>query len=658
MAVQILFVDDSPDPEALPAVRRAGYSVSRARSVEGALEMLRWIDYRLIVLVLDGAVGAAPPRSWPTRSLPPIVTLGGALERRERWAAVARRQVLGADQLVSALREVASPGALLLPSSGTSCSADLCPPRPVRAILEAAVDGCVLIGPGRRVAYLTDAARALLEPWGPLEPGAPWPAALEVETRRVVETAGRRFIEITEGPGLECPCRALWIRDVTARERSGELEQRLLHSDRLAAMGQLAAGVAHEVNNPAAFVTANLCMMSEYVQQIASTFADLEKRAEKDETLAGHLGAVSEVHNLADVLVDCRDIIRENLEGMGRISTILRDLRSFSRIEEHQIELVHANEIVNAACSLAHNQIRHRARLIKTLGAVEPVAADRNKLVQVLMNLLMNAAQATPDDASEAHFIEVSTEMRDGRVCISVTDNGIGMTREVRERVFEPFFTTKSRDKGTGLGLALCADIVRQHGGDIDLRSVPGEGSRFVVRLPIESTLAPDPERAPKKSAPLPRPPSPPPGRRGAVLLVDDEVMLLKAFRRALSKHHDVHTVTSGDDALELFRAGREYDVVVCDLMMPGTDGIRLYEQLDTVAPHLKSRFIFCSGGAFTPRAKAFCRSLTVPVLEKPMANEVLLDAIHTAMAGRREDPRATTDLGRLPSGPQRPMPR
>jgi len=528
----------------------------------------------------------------------------------------------------------------------TSCTSSL-----VRNVIEGAHDGCILVTRDDRVAAVTARALELLEDWTPIVEDAPLPDALRVTHPYVLTTTKQRSIHLEPAEGLDCSCRAIWVRDATDEVRSGDLERRLLHSDRLAAMGQLAAGVAHEVNNPAAFVTANLCMMSEYVDQLRRAMTDVESRAEHDDMLARHAGAIEEAHSVSETLRDLGQIILENIEGMGRISAILRDLRNFSRIEEGQVELVHPNEIVNSACSLAHNQIRHRAQLIKELGDVPSLPADRNKLVQVLMNLLMNAAQATPDGDNRAHFIRVATLERDGQVHITVTDNGCGISPEHRERIFEPFFTTKGRDRGTGLGLALCAEISRQHGGDIDVRSEVGKGSRFDVRLPIESSLRAGSARTTPRADEAPSSSEPAASEDAAsILLIDDEIMVLRAFTRALKKRHAIRTAASGEEALELLRAGAAFDVIVCDLMMPGIDGIRLFEEVEAFAPEILPRFIFCSGGAFTPRARAFCARLEVPVLEKPLTTANLEQAIQEALRRARDAGPRTSDLGSRPA--------
>lgn len=412
-----------------------------------------------------------------------------------------------------------------------------------------------------------------------------------------------------------------------ADSRTDDLEQQLLHSERLVAVGQLAAGVAHEVNNPAAFVTANLCMLGEHINQVSDVFAEMEQLHGLSFT------AVGSGHGIHSILADAKDIVRENLEGMGRISSILRDLKNFSRIEQESVETVHVNEIVNASCNLVHNQIRHRAQLIKELGDVPTINADRNKLTQVLMNLLMNAAQAIPEGKTDA-IVKIRSRVVGDRIELDVVDSGVGIPDDVQKKIFEPFYTTKSRDKGTGLGLALCADIVRQHGGSIEVASELGRGSRFTVSVPRDTGLIPGEHIVPVElTATVDS------GRTGRILVVDDEMMLLKAYKRSLGRRHDVVLAHGGEEALAILAEDDAFDVIICDLMMPGIDGIRVFHSTVERTPGLRSRFIFCSGGAFTPRTREFCGQIDLPVHEKPLTPADIESAIQDVMNRCAPDP-------------------
>jgi CheY-like chemotaxis protein len=211
---------------------------------------------------------------------------------------------------------------------------------------------------------------------------------------------------------------------------------------------------------------------------------------------------------------------------------------------------------------------------------------------------------------------------------VTIADTGCGMPDSVRSRIFEPFFTTKSREQGTGLGLTLCADIVRRHSGEIRVKSEPGKGSVFEVVLPSDTGLV-------FSERPEPRSDAPAPSQRARVLVIDDEEILLKAYRRMLAAKHDVVVVRGGADALELLRRDANFDVVLCDLMMPDVDGKSVYEALSLLSPGLARRLIFCSGGAYSSRLGDFVAALPNVTLDKPFTADALAQAVATARTRR-----------------------
>ena len=218
---------------------------------------------------------------------------------------------------------------------------------------------------------------------------------------------------------------------------------------------------------------------------------------------------------------------------------------------------------------------------------------------------------------------------------------GSGIPEEIQKRIFEPFCTTMKEERGTGLGLALCNDIVRQHGGEIRLTSTVGVGPCFEVVLPEETGLEP------KKREDSEKPAARAENRAARVLLIDDETLLLKAYRRMLSPPHEVIVESRGQDALDRLRNDENFDVILCDLMMPKVDGPMIYEALAHFAPHLRERVIFCSGGAFTARTKTFIASVPNVVLEKPVSMQALRSAV--ADAARRTDAAGDDGTGDLP---------
>jgi PAS domain S-box-containing protein len=246
------------------------------------------------------------------------------------------------------------------------------------------------------------------------------------------------------------------IRDITERK---QLESRLLMADRMSSIGTLAGGVAHEINNPLAYVLANLEHVHERIEQLEGEFP-------------GRFG-------------DLKDVVREARHGADRVRRIVRDLKAFCRVDEEERGPVDVNRVLDMAINLAWNEIRHRARFVKDFAVVPAVEANEARLGQVFLNLLMNAAQAIPLGGVERNQIRVATRTDGGAgVVIEVEDTGCGIPQENLGRIFDPFFTTRSTGLGTGLGLSICHGIVGALGGHIGVESDVGRGTTVRVALP------------------------------------------------------------------------------------------------------------------------------------------------------------------------------
>lgn len=392
-----------------------------------------------------------------------------------------------------------------------------------------------------------------------------------------------------------------------ARER--EFQQRMRRTERLAAIGQLAAGVAHEINNPAAFILANLHAL--------------------DRGLAAADAGPPDA--LPAALADARAIVQANLLGIERIAGIVRDLKNFARLEDHDVESVAIDDVVNEACRLVKAELAYRARLTVVNAAGVQVNGSRARLAQVLTNLLFNAAQAIAEGQPDLNHVTVTTTVRDGVVVTAVRDTGHGVSAEARAHLFEPFFTTKPRDRGTGLGLAISADIARQHGGELALESTSEGGSTFTLTLPVASGVdlaaarrsaadtAADAAAALTPAMPAADRRRPESAYRPRVLLIDDEPLLLESWTRLFSRDYRLSAVSGGLPAVALLEADADWDVLICDLMMPDLDGAAVYAWVQAHRPRLASRMVFCSGGAFTPRGVAFLDQVSERLLQKPV---------------------------------------
>ncbi len=374
------------------------------------------------------------------------------------------------------------------------------------------------------------------------------------------------------------------------------LEARLLLADRMASVGTLAAGVAHEINNPLAFILSNL------------EFALAELRR------AGGDGEV------VRALQDARD-------GGARVREIVRDLKTFAHAGEEVRETLDVRRVLQSAIGLASNEIRRRARLAVDPGEVPPVVAGEHRLGQVLVSLLINAAQAIPEGRAPENLVRAATATApDGRAVIEISDTGAGIAPEVLPRIFDPFFTTKPVGVGTGLGLSICHGIVRQLGGEISVKSEPGKGATFRILLPA----AAEPGRAERQP-----PAQAPPARRSRILVVDDEELVGRAVSRILSPQHDVVVHTAARAALdEVISAPGAFDVILCDLMMPEMTGMELHARLAELAPPLARRTVFLTGGAFTAAAREFLEAVPNLRLEKPFDPQALRDLVSRALAG------------------------
>jgi len=361
----------------------------------------------------------------------------------------------------------------------------------------------------------------------------------------------------------------------------------LIHSQKLESIGTLAAGVAHEISNPLGYVAANL----DYV--------------------------AARLDRLDDPAV-VREIRRATMEaqlGADRVRRIASDLKRFSRRDQSAPVPVDVRAVLDTAISLTWNEIRHRARLARDYGPPVLVLGDEDRLVQVFLNLLLNAAQSIEDGRADQNEIRVGTRPAGDRLAIEIQDSGAGIPAEELGSVFDPFFTTKPAGVGTGLGLSICRSIITAMGGDIEVDSAPGAGSTFRVLLPVHRAVRHE-EPPRRRAVELPR--------RARILLIDDEPFFLSAMSRLLEGEHEVRGVTSGREALACLDAGESYDLILCDLMMSEMSGIELHAQLAERDPRRASRIVFMTGGAFTARARAFLQGTSNRCVEKPLDLETI----------------------------------
>jgi PAS domain S-box-containing protein len=365
-----------------------------------------------------------------------------------------------------------------------------------------------------------------------------------------------------------------------SEEANARLQGQIVFSERMSSMGTLSGGLAHEINNPLSSVLANLALLEQELPKI------LPGTTHSSELLQ----AVAEAHRGAD-----------------RVAQIVRGLKVFSRGLDDRLQPLDIAHSADNVLHLLANELRHRANVVRDFQPAPLVEASEAHLGQVLMNLLLNAAQSIPEGEVDRNEVRISIRPNGAsEVVLEVRDTGAGIAPEVLAHVFDPFFTTKPVGSNPGLGLSICHGIVTSIGGRIEAQSVVGKGATFRVTLPASGAPA-----SPEKPAP------PPTVRRGRILLVEDDPLVARAVRRTLSRDHEVVFVEGGRAALQAL-AKEQFDLVMSDLMMPEMTGMDLHEELLRTHPKVAEKMVFLSGGAFTEAAREFLRRVPNPQVEKP----------------------------------------
>ena len=263
-----------------------------------------------------------------------------------------------------------------------------------------------------------------------------------------------------------------------------DTHSQLLQQEKMASIGQLAAGVAHEINNPMGFISSNLGSMGKYLERLEQ-FLELQSAALSEVAspeLLEELGQARRKFKVDYMLADAKSLLAESQDGAQRVRGIVQNLKSFSRVDDAQASYVDINECLESTVTIAWNELKYKTTLIRDYGELPAVKCLPQQLNQVFLNLLVNAAHAIETRGE----VTIGTRREGGEVAIAIRDTGCGIPDEIRGRIFEPFFTTKEVGKGTGLGLSISYDIIKKHNGSIEVESRPGEGTTFTVRLPIE----------------------------------------------------------------------------------------------------------------------------------------------------------------------------
>jgi signal transduction histidine kinase/CheY-like chemotaxis protein len=408
--------------------------------------------------------------------------------------------------------------------------------------------------------------------------------ALAGESFRTTNDIGRVVLETwlspIRGPGGEIGGVIGVSTDVTERTR---MQRQVDRAERLAALGRLAASVAHEINNPLSFSIEALRLATEALEGPAGSSAKLD------------------------------DLLREAAEGMERVRLITRDLRAFSRADEESRSPQDLGMALAAATKMVATRTSARARVDLLLGPTATVDADPTRLIQIFVNLVLNAADAMPAGKAERNRVAIGLRREGAHAVVEVADNGPGVPAVLRDRVFDPFFTTKPVGEGTGLGLFVTKNLVEAIGGTIALDEAPGGGARFTIRLPTVEAAATAPS-VPEVSGAAAQ--AGPPRRR--VLIIDDEPQLARLYRASLTGAHDVDVFTSGREALAHLATSPPYDLILCDLMMADVSGMQVFQDLGRLRPGLERQIAFMTGGVFDPAVADFLDSVPNDCVDKP----------------------------------------
>jgi signal transduction histidine kinase/ActR/RegA family two-component response regulator len=422
-------------------------------------------------------------------------------------------------------------------------------------------------------------------------------------TLEVGQTTLRVTVAGLKGPDGQTT--ALMIaRDISdlkqAEQARVAFDARLHEADKLASLGHLVAGISHEINNPLAAILLDLPVLAEAFQEIS---AFLDKPSDRAA--------------IRSQLVEIPQMLRESQEAAGRIRVIVDEMRLFAHPRGEVGRAARLDELLEGALALVSNQVRFKARLERSYDETPLLVVDQARLSQAFLNILLNAAQAIEGADPENAWIRVEARQDHDGVLAIIANSGPPIPKEVLPRIFDPFFTTKPPGEGIGLGLSMAYDTVRRHGGHIEVASREDQPTTFRVWLPRNTglSMALASEAPPEALSAV---------RSGRVLVVDDERLLQSSIRRILERYHDVVVASSGHRALEIL-AHDTFDVVLCDLIMPGMTGMQLYQTVRAIKPEQAARFVFVTGGTSSAEARDFLLSVDNPRAYKPVSADEIV---------------------------------
>lgn len=398
------------------------------------------------------------------------------------------------------------------------------------------------------------------------------------------------------------------ISDLKAAEQARiALDARLHEADKMTSLGHLVAGVSHEINNPLAALLLNLRLLEDPVRLLAEAAASPEESAEIGISLDDSLAAAE------------------------RIRAIVAEMRMFAQPERTPGEAVRMEDLLEGPLTLVANEVRFKAKIVRAFSETPALVVDRMPLSQAFLNIILNAIQAIEVNDLESNWIRLATSSAPDGVVVEISNSGPAIPKSTLAKIFEPFFTTRPVGTGVGLGLSLAFETVKRHGGNIEARSEEGKPMCVRIWLPFDTGLVLDAARTGNVELGVP------PGRAARLLIVDDDKLVRTSLRRILERHHDVTLAATGERALELI-AERPFDLVICDLIMPGMTGMDLFAEVNRVAPRQAVRFVFLTGGTNSVQAREFLSSVQNPRAFKPLHPDELLKFVDRALQQFEKD--------------------
>jgi two-component system, NtrC family, sensor kinase len=445
---------------------------------------------------------------------------------------------------------------------------------------------------------------AFSTPWKSYANGAGGPGHDELELTR----PARRVIERFSRPVLDAEGRPMgWFElysDVTGER---QIQSKMLQTEKMAALGQLVSGIAHELNNP-------LTAIMGYAQLL--------------------LGRVLDPARLSEA--------KKVFQEAERARRIVKNLLYFARENKPERTRVDVNEIVERTLALRSYELKIENILVECdlASGLPQTMADPYQLQQVVLNLVVNAEQALLEERGQGH-VRIRTSLSTRRashsnghkILLEISDDGPGVPLEIASRIFDPFFTTKPPGVGTGLGLSIVYGIVQQHGGEVTFESRPGTGTRFMVEFPVTPVPA-----AAEHAAIVPQPPRHPGAvPAGRILVVEDEPTVAQLIVDVLREEgHQAEAVLDSQEGLTRLSRG-QYDLVICDLRMPRLDGPAFYDALVRAGSSIRNKILFTTGDTLAPRTLEFLKPKSLPCLPKPFLVEELKLAVNGLLASTRE---------------------